>query len=100
MNIGLRIKELRLGLNFKATDFAKKVDISRVYLSEIERGIKNPSLDTLQKICKALNVTPAEFFSTDDDILPPEHRELLQNIKYLTPEQLKLLNALLKTLQK
>lgn len=83
MNVGERIKNLRLNKKFKATQFAKSVGISRVYLNEIERGIKIPTIETLQKICDALEVTLAEFFSTGENTISPEYMELIDNAKVL-----------------
>ncbi|AYO31395.1 XRE family transcriptional regulator [Biomaibacter acetigenes] len=99
MNIGERIKNLRLNKNFKATQFAENVGISRVYLNEIERGIKIPTIETLQKICDALGITFSEFFSTGEDTINPEYLELVDNAKVLTHKQLKILNEFLKALK-
>ena len=98
MNIGNRIKRLRLSKKIKAIDFSNQIGISRVYLNELERGVKTPSLETLQKICEKLDITLTDFFAEKDDI-GPEFRELLNNAKHLSPEQLKNLNDFLKSLR-
>jgi transcriptional regulator with XRE-family HTH domain len=97
MNIGEHIKNLRLKKKFKATDFAKTVGISRVYLNEIERGNKIPTIETLQKICDALQISLSEFFSPEGH--NPDFLELMENAKVLTPKQLKTLNEFLKALK-
>jgi transcriptional regulator with XRE-family HTH domain len=38
-------------------------DITPAYLGQVERGTKNITVYTLEKICRALNVSLAEFFS-------------------------------------
>ncbi|ACV64693.1 transcriptional regulator, XRE family [Desulfofarcimen acetoxidans DSM 771] len=63
MNIGIRIRELRKNSNINITQLAIKVGISRVYLSELERNIKTPPLETLERICSALNITLVDFFT-------------------------------------
>lgn len=98
MEIGKRINELRTIRNIKSGDLAKEVGISPTFLSYLENGTKNPSLDTLQKICNALDVTLGEFFSSENAKLPKDLQELIQNVKVLKPHQLKTLNEFLKSL--
>jgi transcriptional regulator with XRE-family HTH domain len=38
-------------------------DIDRTYISGIERAVRNPSLDLIVKLAKALKTTPAELLS-------------------------------------
>lgn len=99
MDIGCRIKQIRSSKGLQGVRLAKKAGITNVYLSYIERGAKTPTIDTLRKICNALGVTLSEFFAEEDKTLPPEYRELLENAKSLSPEQLKILNDFLKTLK-
>ncbi|RJX25484.1 MAG: helix-turn-helix domain-containing protein [Desulfurivibrio sp.] len=40
----------------KMSELAKKVGISSAYLSQIENGKRNPTIDTLKAIAKALNI--------------------------------------------
>jgi len=35
--------------------------VHRIYISGLERGVRNPSLLTIQKIAKALNISPKEL---------------------------------------
>lgn len=41
---------------------AFEAHVDRTYISSIERGLANPSIETLANICYALNVTLAELF--------------------------------------
>ncbi len=75
--------------------------ISTSYLSEIERGIKNPTFDILFKISKAFNVKIFEIIGeTPGTPLTPELMEMVETLRDFKPEQLKLLNKFLKTLNK
>ncbi len=47
------------GMTQKALIKKIRVDVS--YLSNLENGKRNPTLSTLEKIAKALGVTPVEF---------------------------------------
>ncbi len=99
MNIGHRIKQIRIAKGLQGIQLAEKAGITNVYLSYLESGTKIPSIVTLQKICDALGITLAEFFMDENANLPPEYKELLENVKVLSPKQLELLNEFLKTLK-
>lgn len=56
--IGKQIKLLRQEKGFSITDLARLADVSKSYLSQIERGLQtNPSLQFLCKIAKSLDTT-------------------------------------------
>ncbi|MDR2531906.1 MAG: helix-turn-helix domain-containing protein [Oscillospiraceae bacterium] len=46
-------------------EFAFTADMSAAYLSELERGEKCPTIDTVYKICRALHITVAELLDFD-----------------------------------
>ncbi|HHW02493.1 MAG TPA: helix-turn-helix transcriptional regulator [Thermoanaerobacterales bacterium] len=99
MDIGSKLKHLRKAKGLTASELAEKVNITREHLSAVENNIKPISLTTLEKICEALGMTLSEFFCEGDFKLSPEYREILQNLKILSPEQLRALNEFLKTLK-
>lgn len=99
MDIGARIKELRTINNFKSGEFANLLDISLVFLSYLENGSKNPSINTIEKICSVLGITLQDFFKTDSsDIIPMHFKKFIDENKNLTPEQLEQLTKFLKLL--
>lgn len=57
MNIGQRIKQLRLNKNLKQSELAEKSGLSRVAIGNYERGDRNPNIETLRKIADALNIS-------------------------------------------
>ena len=57
INLGKRIKEERLKLNFTQEQLAEYADISTSYMGQIERGERNVTLDTLVRIANTLNVS-------------------------------------------
>lgn len=62
-NIGLRIKELRLtNSNSNLEDFATKIGMDVGYLSRVENGKQNITIETLNTICDALGVSLSIFF--------------------------------------
>lgn len=67
MKIGEKIKAMRLNKKLKQIDLAKKAHISNTYLSDIELGRVNPSLQTLEKISTALEVDSKLLFDKKID---------------------------------
>ena len=73
--IGLRLKELRLAKGLRQEDL-EKWDFSYRYYGMIERGLVNPSLDTLLRLCKIFDVNLLELFRfMEIDGIPTEERE-------------------------
>ena len=60
--IGLRIKQCREKQGYTQQQFADKIGITPNYLSDMERGKKFPSIDTLVDIINALNVSADDVF--------------------------------------
>lgn len=60
--IGRAVRRLRRrlgrGVGMSQTAFAPRAFVSRGYLSDIERGQRNVSVEVLVKLARALNVTP------------------------------------------
>jgi transcriptional regulator with XRE-family HTH domain len=53
------VKRLRSRKNLSQKALADKVGISVSYVSMLERGQRSPPLETIEKMAKALGVTPA-----------------------------------------
>jgi transcriptional regulator with XRE-family HTH domain len=60
--LGMRIKYLRSLKKWSQEDLALEADINKNYLSDLERGERNPTVKVLEKIAKALNITISELF--------------------------------------
>ena len=63
--IGERIAELRKAKNLSQQQFAYEAEIERSYLSHLEKGRKNISVDMLVKITTALNISLKDFFKQE-----------------------------------
>lgn len=57
LNFGKNLRKIRLSKNLSQSDVAKVFGVHRSYISGLERGIRNPSLVTVQKVAKALGVS-------------------------------------------
>ena len=59
LELGKRIKQLRLSQGFTLKDIESKVGVSATHVSEIERGKTSPTVGALSKIATALQVNPS-----------------------------------------
>ena len=57
-SIGEALRRLRLSAGLQGKDLAKMVDISRPYLSQIEKGNRHPSGPLIGRLASALQTTP------------------------------------------
>ncbi len=64
--VGTRIAYLRKKKELSQQKFANEADIERSYLTHVEKGRKNISLNTLKKITSALDVSLKDFFNDKD----------------------------------
>lgn len=55
---GARVRELRQGLGLTQTGLAERAGVSLTYLSQIERGARNPTLAVLIQLSHALGAKP------------------------------------------
>ena len=56
IKFGKKLKELRLKKNLSQGDVSRILGVHRTYISGLERGARNPSLLTIQKVARALGV--------------------------------------------
>lgn len=61
--IGARIKELREERGLTLEKLAYESGISKGGLSEIERGMREARVSTIEKICNNLDISLSEFFN-------------------------------------
>jgi len=59
--LGGRIQFLRTLKGLSQTELARRINITRPYLSRLERGKFNMRIDTLEEICRGIRVQPAEL---------------------------------------
>lgn len=87
-DIGTRIKELRTSHGVKSVILAKDCGFSQGFLSSLENGQKKCSIENLEKICNALNISLSDFFSTEPSKISIQEYALLDASKKLSPKQL------------
>jgi len=78
---------------------AKASGIAQSTISAIESGKTSPTIDSLERICAALGITLADFFSYDSEELPPDLIQLIETAKKLTPEERKSITHMIQSLK-
>ncbi len=63
---GARVRQLREAAGYSQEAFADKCGYARSYMSRVERGQGNPSLDAIEVLAQALNVEVAYLFCNSD----------------------------------
>lgn len=59
---GIRIRELRSARGITQEDLADLSGLSRQYIGDVERGVRNISLINIEKIANAFKITLSELF--------------------------------------
>lgn len=67
-DIGERIEYLRKSKKLSQNELAKKVGVDRTYISRLECGRQNITIENLNIICLGLGVSLKHFFSTFNDM--------------------------------
>ena len=66
MDIGHRMKELRIQYGLTQQELADRAELTKGFISQLERNQNSPSIGTLLDIIQCLGTTPAEFFTWRD----------------------------------
>ena len=67
MNIGAKIKRIRLTNQLTLEELANRSELTKGFLSQVERNLTSPSITTLEDILEALGTNLNEFFSEKDE---------------------------------
>lgn len=66
INLGNKLKKLRIEKQMSQEELANKIGIHRTYIGSIERGEKVVSLITIEKISKALEISVSKLLEGID----------------------------------
>ncbi len=66
--VGSRIRVIRKGKGLTQQKLAELSELDDAYVGSVERGERNFSIDTLEKIINALEVQPKELFERQDGL--------------------------------
>ena len=71
---GRRMRQLRLERRLSQEALAERAGLHLTYVGGIERGERNPALDNINRLARALGVSLTEFFSGFSSTLASKHR--------------------------
>lgn len=58
---GERVRQERIKLGLSQSKFALEIDLYRAYVGNIERGIQNVTLDTIEQVANFFDIEPGDF---------------------------------------
>ncbi|MBQ9157081.1 MAG: helix-turn-helix domain-containing protein [Eubacterium sp.] len=94
MDIGNRIRELRKTQGLTQEELADRAELTKGFISQLERDMTSPSIATLEDILQCLGTTLSEFFRedkeeqivfTEEDYFEKEDREYGNQITWIIP---------------
>jgi transcriptional regulator with XRE-family HTH domain len=94
MHIGFKIKELRIQKSLTQEELADRAELSKGFISQLERDLTSPSIATLVDILQCLGTNLEEFFSGTSaeqvvfkktDYFEKNDTELKNQVKWIIP---------------
>ena len=98
MNIGEKIKHLRIKNGLTQQELANRCELSKGFISQVERDLTSPSIATLMDILECLGTNLKDFFNENndekivfhkEDIFIQENKELEHCIQWIVPNSQK-----------
>lgn len=95
MEIGSKIKELRILKGLTQEELADRSELSKGFISQLENDVTSPSISTLEDILQCLGTTVSEFFAAEeaapqvvfgyDDYFEKDDDELKNKTEWIIP---------------
>ncbi|AGM24694.1 helix-turn-helix domain-containing protein [Spiroplasma chrysopicola] len=85
MGLGEKLKLLRQKNNLTIEELANRCELTKGYISQLERDISSPSIETLQNILEVLGTTLGDFFKQEKNrqfVYKPEDRYVVEQEQY------------------
>jgi len=97
--VGERIRNLRKERGWSQEELGEKADLHHTYVGAVERGEKNASIDTLDKIADALGIEMVDLFTLAKGKINVDKLRayIIEEVKESSPAMLKLIAALIQT---
>lgn len=109
MDIGSKLKELRILKGLTQEELADRAELSKGFISQLERDLTSPSIATLMDILQCLGTSIGEFFNespeeqivfTKNDYFEKHDGDLKNEIKWIIPNaQKNMMEPILLTLE-
>lgn len=95
MDIGEKIKMLRIKNDLTQEELAERSELSKGFISQVERDLASPSIQTLVDLLEALGTNLADFFRdsadekivfTEDEYFESKNDDLGYTIDWVVPD--------------
>ena len=84
MDIGLKIKNLRLTKKLTQKELADRCALTKGYISQLENDLTSPSIETLKDLLNALGTNFSEFFQDDEAQVVFKKEEYIEKVNNLS----------------
>lgn len=100
MDISERLKSIRVAKNMSVYKLSQLSGVSETHIRDLERGDRNPSIDTLCRLVEPMGVPVSELFTESNNmtVLSDEEKALLDCYRMLSKDKAESLLVFLKTL--
>ena len=97
--VGKRISLIRKNRGMTQEQLAEKAELSNIYISHIENSRSIPSLETLMKLCSALDITPDEvLLGTKQDMENYLQSDIQNKLILCTPKERRMVSRFIDLL--
>ena len=82
LQLGGRIRALRQARRLTLRDVAERSGVTESFLSQVERDVTSPSIATVQRIARALDLSIAQLFAEEPQTGRVVRREARRRVEY------------------
>ena len=95
--LGINVRKCRKGLKMTQEVLAEKINISTVFISQIETGVGKPALETVFKLSNVLNVSIDDLVKNkDNSITISDNAEMEMLLKGRTYKEINFVTGIVK----
>ena len=97
--LGKKIKQLRVNSKLSQAELSEKIGMTEKNLSNIERGLQVPALNSFLRLLDVLNVSLTEFGISTSDTKNENRGELIKEIYLASPNEIEAYLKIIKTIK-
>ncbi|DAB15263.1 TPA: hypothetical protein CPT98_09745 [Candidatus Gastranaerophilales bacterium HUM_19] len=97
--LGKKIKQLRVNSKLSQAELSEKIGMTEKNLSNIERGLQVPALNSFLRLLDVLNVSLTEFGISTSDTKNENRDELIKEIYLASPNEIEAYLKIIKTIK-
>lgn len=97
--LGSRLRHFRITKKYSIEELAHKAGLNPAHLGKIERGEKNFTIKSLNRIVEALHISYLDLFDFESDITPETNPIIEKTLSYLNTLTLEEQKHIYKTVQ-